>query len=328
MVANMYRFDLETCIWKMITFSPEDQEHLPSARYFHSMDECKQHYSFSASVPFPPFVICDVIHPILAYRADVYNIFLGNNHLVLFGGMGHRPGSEGTDDLCVLNDVRFFDLALGKWLPTSSPSSSNPGGDIRASMDTQHTDPSVVSSDTSASPSHFESSSTLVDSPQTSPWTPHARYAHLSAISSSLLFVIGGQDLDNQWHDDICVFDLRIRKWIDKKDYWRRSGTYRSVAVCGKLKVNNGTVDKNQLLEGAPGNRFSTSSNGSGGGSSNALLNGEFTKPNNFQILPYSENPTDDAPNDIFLYSNYNVCLPSISFFMNTYPLFYSSSPT
>ena len=29
--------------------------------------------------------------------------------------MGHRPDASSADDLCVLNDVRFFDLATKRW---------------------------------------------------------------------------------------------------------------------------------------------------------------------------------------------------------------------
>ncbi|KAJ7600839.1 hypothetical protein C8J56DRAFT_911415 [Mycena floridula] len=87
MVSDLYVFDLETCVWERLPAYPEDD--VPRARYFHS--------------------------------ADAWN-----NQLVVFGGMSNQPDSANPDELCVLNDVRFFDLASRHWLPAShisSPSS-------------------------------------------------------------------------------------------------------------------------------------------------------------------------------------------------------------
>lgn len=43
----------------------------------------------------------------------------GNNQLIVFGGMSNEPDSPNPDELCVLNDVRFFDIATRHWLPVS-----------------------------------------------------------------------------------------------------------------------------------------------------------------------------------------------------------------
>ncbi|KAJ7644003.1 hypothetical protein FB45DRAFT_736186 [Roridomyces roridus] len=80
MVADLYVFDLETYHWEKILPFPEDD--VPRARYFHSVDTW-------------------------------------NNQLIVFGGMSNEPDSPNPDELCVLNDVRFFDIASRHWLPPS-----------------------------------------------------------------------------------------------------------------------------------------------------------------------------------------------------------------
>ncbi|KAJ7771291.1 hypothetical protein DFH07DRAFT_953460 [Mycena maculata] len=42
-----------------------------------------------------------------------------NNQLIVFGGMSNEADSPNPDELCVLNDVRFFDIASRHWLPPS-----------------------------------------------------------------------------------------------------------------------------------------------------------------------------------------------------------------
>ncbi|KAJ6508565.1 hypothetical protein C8R45DRAFT_859667, partial [Mycena sanguinolenta] len=80
MVADLYVFDLETYNWEKIHPFPEDD--VPRARYFHSVDTW-------------------------------------NNQLIVFGGMSNEPDSPNPDELCVLNDVRFFDIATRHWIPPS-----------------------------------------------------------------------------------------------------------------------------------------------------------------------------------------------------------------
>jgi hypothetical protein len=97
MVADLYVFDLETYNWEKIVPFPEDD--VPRARYFHSVDTC------TSARPKPPLV---------PGSHDP-----GNNQLIVFGGMSNEPDSPNPDELCVLNDVRFFDIASRHWLPPS-----------------------------------------------------------------------------------------------------------------------------------------------------------------------------------------------------------------
>lgn len=207
---------------------PGPNDDVPGARYFHS--------------------------------ADAYG-----DSLVLFGGMGYvSPDSE---ELCVLNDVRIFDLKTRRWRPASPQATLPPDA-----------------------PTHI----------------PRSRYAHLSSVTSDRLFIIGGQDMTNVWLDDIHVFDLVKMAWVQRQDYQRHCGTYRSVAVSGKLRVRlpqeEQRGDSSSGLLGPPGSRFRAE--GVPAPSPSRVISDEI------QHLSYSANPTPEFPNDILLYSNYNVRHP------------------
>lgn len=239
MVSDLFEFDLETFHWERIPTFPEDD--IPQARYFHSADTCES----------------------IAVKLQFRSSFdLGNNQLIIFGGMSAHPDSPSPEELCVLNDVRFFDLASRHWLPSSQ-------------LPTPVSDSNV----------------------------PRARYAHLSSVSADRLFIIGGQDFFNTWLDDVCVFDLLAKVWVQRRDYPRHCGTYRSVAVSSSLCVRlpseeiRNTPTPSTL--GPPGTRFQHDKIPS--------PSAEFTSSESLNHLPYSTAPSEDHPSDIYLYSNYNV---------------------
>ncbi|KAI0345768.1 galactose oxidase [Trametopsis cervina] len=216
MVSDIYVFDMETYRWERLFQSSEDD--VPQARYFHSADSW-------------------------------------NNHLVIFGGMAIQPQSDNPEDLCVLNDVRLFDLSTYRWLP-------------------------------------------VVENAPTAP-IPKARYAHLSSITSNRLFIIGGQDLNNVWLDDVHVYDLVSGAWVQRRDYPRHCGTYRSVAVTGTTRVRLPQEEGRQSSQlGTPGTRFNADKN--------TAPTPDVTQSDTLLHLPYSAEPTDEYPCDIFLFSNYN----------------------
>ncbi|KAG8899120.1 hypothetical protein FRB99_006910 [Tulasnella sp. 403] len=225
MVSDLYVFDLEKFVWHKVEPSPDEQ--VPGARYFHSAD---------------------------SYRDQ------DNDLLVLFGGMGYV--APDSDELCVLNDVRLFDLKTMKWRPPTQQTTLPPDNN------------SLV---------------------------PRARYAHLSSITSDRLFIIGGQDMTNVWLDDIHVFDLIEMAWVQRQDYPRHCGTYRSVAVASRLRVRLPMEERrgdNMGLLGPPGSRFRVE--GVTAASPTRVISDKI------HHLPYSADPTPDFPNDILLYSNYN----------------------
>ena len=173
--------------------------------------------------------------------------------------MGYKTTDQAQESLCVLNDVCFYSLAQSRWLPAGEAPPSSPAPE------------SLI---------------------------PRARYAHLSSVSSDMLFIVGGQDLSNGWLDDIHVYDLRSRSWVHRSDYPRHCGTYRSVALSSNFRVRD-TIDE-PTLDPVPRFRQDTST---------SVL--PITAPDSLIDLPYSVEPTSDFPCEIFLYSNYNVCAPS-----------------
>ncbi|KAI5983463.1 hypothetical protein EDD15DRAFT_2533737 [Pisolithus albus] len=189
--------------------------------------------------------------------------FHRNDQLVIFGGMGNVPNSTSVEDLCVLNDIRFLDLSTMHWLPALS---------------------------TNGIPRDSGSETLL----------PKPRYAHLSSVTADRLFIIGGQDLSNMWLDDVCVYDLLGKVWVQRGTFPHHCGTYRSVAVSGNLRVripqNESRTSDTGASLASPGSHFRSDKSPSS----------EVTQSESLIHLPYSTAPTDDFPNDIYLYSNYN----------------------
>ncbi|KAF9160766.1 hypothetical protein BGX20_002399 [Mortierella sp. AD010] len=60
---------------------------------------------------------------------------------------------------------------------------------------------------------------------------PKPRYAHLSSISGNKLLIIGGQDINNQYIEEISVLDLDSMQWTASMPFEKHCGSYRSIAV-------------------------------------------------------------------------------------------------
>ncbi|KAI8390068.1 hypothetical protein BD560DRAFT_319417 [Blakeslea trispora] len=67
---------------------------------------------------------------------------------------------------------------------------------------------------------------------QPSIYAPQARYAHLAVISNDKLIVMGGQDMSNQYIDELNIFSLTDMAWIHGCSLTRQYGAYRAVAFC------------------------------------------------------------------------------------------------
>ncbi len=173
--------------------------------------------------------------------------------------MGLKPeAEEGTEELCVLNDVCFYDIPARRWMPPSWSLQEHPFVPL-----------------------------------------PKPRYAHLSSVSGDKLFIIGGQDLDSVWLDDVYIYDLPAKTWVLRRDYPRHCGTYRSVAVSADLRVHLPHEGPRNHSPGPGKPLFRTGQQTSAPAS--------LTSRDTLIHLPYSAQATDDFPNDIYLYSNYNV---------------------
>ncbi|KAI8993267.1 hypothetical protein BDB01DRAFT_775725 [Pilobolus umbonatus] len=67
---------------------------------------------------------------------------------------------------------------------------------------------------------------------QPSIYSPQARYAHLAECSSDKLVIMGGQDMSNQYINEINVFDLITYTWIHVGTLSKQYGAYRAIAFC------------------------------------------------------------------------------------------------
>lgn len=195
----------------------------------------------------------------------------------MFGGMVQDPQSRGENDLFVLNDVRVFDTDTLRWLPSST---TNPPRSANGAA----------------------------------PFVPAPRYAHVTSITASRLFVIGGQDLQNQWIDEVLVYDLETFKWVDRRALSFHCGVYRSIAVAAKNVIRY----PKEEMRGAAQRGISTTSVLGPAGTRFRVENvppsePECTPSNALIHLPYSAEPTDSHPSDIYLYSNSNIVRSSFT---------------
>ncbi|RKP10411.1 hypothetical protein THASP1DRAFT_8156, partial [Thamnocephalis sphaerospora] len=68
--------------------------------------------------------------------------------------------------------------------------------------------------------------------PRVSGPTPRARYAHLTAVNGRQLVVIGGQDLQNTYVEDVHTLDLDTFTWTKASPFPKHCGVYRSISLC------------------------------------------------------------------------------------------------
>ena len=142
------------------------------------------------------------------------------------------------------------------------------------------------------------------------PFSPRSRYAHLSSVTGDRLFIIGGQDFFNTWLDDVCIFDLVSQSWVQRREYPRHCGTYRSLAVSSNTVVRSPQDESHSSLTlGPAGSRFKPSKP--------PIPPDDITSSESLIHLPYSVPPTEDDPCNIYLYSNYNVGSNSSTFSRN-----------
>ncbi|KAJ2717048.1 hypothetical protein H4R19_000215 [Coemansia spiralis] len=59
-------------------------------------------------------------------------------------------------------------------------------------------------------------------------YRPSPRYAHLSTLLGSRLLLVGGQDLEEQYVEELNVFDLQLGRWVLRSPFPRAVGLYRS----------------------------------------------------------------------------------------------------
>ncbi|KAF9413083.1 hypothetical protein BGZ94_000838 [Podila epigama] len=92
--------------------------------------------------------------------------------------------------------------------------------------------------------------------------SPKPRYAHLSSISGSKLVIVGGQDIANQYIEEINVLDLDSWQWVSSMPFEKHCGSYRSIAVSGSGQGSNIPQIGSEVDAAGSGQLSPTSSDG------------------------------------------------------------------
>ncbi|KAJ2500412.1 hypothetical protein GGH96_002740 [Coemansia sp. RSA 1972] len=145
------------------------------------------------------------------------------HYMVVFGGMGLDTDTDAAEapverttiqddrnqqsfqvrsSKTLLGDIAVFDTRVERWVGRRAL-------DSKADADKGDADKGMQA-----------------DEAQTD--TPSARYAHLSTLLGSRLLVVGGQDLEEQYVEELNVFDLQLGRWVLRSPFPRAVGLYRS----------------------------------------------------------------------------------------------------
>ncbi|CAO3607922.1 unnamed protein product [Mucor fragilis] len=136
---------------------------------------------------------------------------------------------------------------------------------------------------------------------QPSLYSPQARYAHLSSIAEDKLLIVGGQDLDNNYLDEMNVLNLKTWEWEQVKAFEKHVGAYRSIAVtappgtrfpssASMVQQHDDTTDEN------PGSHNESSNTASDDVRVTSLR----------QFSTTSLQSVGDEASPVYLYTNYN----------------------
>ncbi|CAO3656841.1 unnamed protein product [Mucor hiemalis] len=157
---------------------------------------------------------------------------------------------------------------------------------------------------------------------QPSLYSPQSRYAHLSSVTDDKLIVIGGQDIENNYLDEMNVLNLKSWEWEQVKTFEKHVGAYRSIAVTAPpgnrfpsgTPANNSNSsfmkneeNNNSTIEDLP--NFTHNDNDvdmMAGGSGSGSLNGASHRASTVRQFQYGSLQSVDEPNPVYLYTNYN----------------------
>lgn len=127
-------------------------------------------------------------------------------------------------------------------------------------------------------------------------YSPQARYAHLSSIQEDKLLIIGGQDLDNNYLDELNVLNLKTWEWEQVKTLDKHVGAYRSVAVAAPSGVR---IPPSTTINTTEENNTTTTDE------NNDENNDEPTKTGDNVARPLGFTSLQEE-NLVYLYTNYN----------------------
>jgi hypothetical protein len=201
MVATLYCLNLRTLVWTKINPTSPSQASSTSA--------------LPLVQPSPRY-----FHSAEAW-GDKLVVFGGQSYVVDEGfekALGDesplKPGGGGEGHLETLDELWLFDTVDQSWsspLPIVRPGTQSPAPRYAhlSVVETVSSEPPVPGFEDSAAP----------------------------PSNSSRLVIIGGQDYQNNYLQEMSVLDLDRMEWIAQAPYPRKAGTYRSVASASKSSL-------------------------------------------------------------------------------------------
>lgn len=191
LTANLYELDLIRRHWVKL----EPTGEVPSPRYFHS--------------------VCA----------------LGDTKLVCYGGMSPatRPRSPSTGasesqlEVVVVSDIHVYDVPTNTWTLIPPSRSDSPQGRYAHCATILPSSAVFASADSHTSAIHHNPSST----------DPHSGTlgVQIDGTGGAEMVVVGGQDSNNNYIQQISVFNLRSLKWTSNTLFDRNCGAYKSMVA-------------------------------------------------------------------------------------------------
>ena len=154
---------------------------------------------------------------------------LGDMKLVCYGGMSpavhNRNGTSGQADaqpeVVVMSDIHVFDVSTRTW--TLIATSDNPQG--------RYAHCAAILPSSAAFTSANAPLSAIQHNPPSS--DPHSGTlgVQLDGTGGAEMIVVGGQDSNNNYIEQISVFNLRSLKWTNTTSWDRKCGAYKSMVA-------------------------------------------------------------------------------------------------
>jgi hypothetical protein len=268
MTNELYELDLETFVW---TKFQDNEQKAPKARYFHSANQYK-------------------------------------NSIVFFGGMGYSRTSN--DGLCVLDDVSIFDLDTYTWKhPEITPSSFSPRPRY-AHLAAVTANKLVVVGGQDMSNSYIEEINVLdLDEmiwTSSRPFEKHCgayRSVAVSSTSHTNLPLYGNNINDNA--SITSSFDSTSSSETNIPVPLRKSTSQQALSTTNNNASNVIRKPPSVGAFGRPGSLRRSPSGGQNIVRSRSIKRIQSSS-NSYYRLSYTTSVTEENPNPIYLYSNYN----------------------
>ncbi|ETI29136.1 hypothetical protein G647_01589 [Cladophialophora carrionii CBS 160.54] len=157
---------------------------------------------------------------------------LGDSKLVCYGGMSPaaharnginaqvaKSAAEGQPEVVVMSDIHVFDVPTKKWTLIST--SENPQG--------RYAHCAAILPSCAAFTSANAPLSAIQHNPPSA--DPHSGTlgVQLDGTGGAEMVVVGGQDSNNNYIEQISVFNLRSLKWTNTTAWDRKCGAYKSM---------------------------------------------------------------------------------------------------